>query len=117
MALVITHAKTNDVADWTQADLDAQIALGNFAPGTLLADIFLPSDWNDDHSLAGSIAWGEITGTLSSQSDLQTALDAKVTGNTAISDADKAAAEAKAKLAEVEKALDQAKGKLRAFVE
>lgn len=77
MALTITHSKTNNVTDWTQADLDAQIALGNFAPGTLLADITLPSDWNANHALSGSIAWGEITGTLSSQTDLQTALNGK----------------------------------------
>lgn len=35
------------------------------------------TDWNANHSIAGSIAWGEITGTLASQSDLQTALNAK----------------------------------------
>lgn len=82
MALTITHAKTNDIPDWTQADLDAQIALGNFPPGTVLADITLPSDWNANHTLSGSIAWGEITGALSNQTDLQTALNAKgdVTG-------------------------------------
>ncbi len=33
-------------ANWTQAELDAQIALGNYPSGTLLADIVLPSDWN-----------------------------------------------------------------------
>jgi hypothetical protein len=54
MTLTITHAKTNNIADWTQADLDAQIALGNFPPGTLLADIVLPSDWNDDHMISGT---------------------------------------------------------------
>lgn len=53
MAVTVVHAKTNTVVDWTQAQLDAQIALGNFAPGTLLADIVLPSDWNDDHTLSG----------------------------------------------------------------
>jgi len=46
MAITIKHAKTDTIADWTQADLDAQIALGNYPPGTLLADIVLPSDWN-----------------------------------------------------------------------
>ena len=44
MAITIKHAKTDNIADWTQADLDAQIALGNFPPGTTLADIVLPSD-------------------------------------------------------------------------
>lgn len=47
MAISVTHAKTNNITDWTQGDLDDQIALGNFPPGTLLADIVLPSDWND----------------------------------------------------------------------
>ena len=49
----INHPKTNTIPDWTQAQLDAQIALGNFAPGTTLADIVLPSDWNHDHSITG----------------------------------------------------------------
>ena len=53
MAVTVKHSKTNTVVDWTQAQLDAQIALGNFAPGTLLADIVLPSDWNNDHTLTG----------------------------------------------------------------
>ena len=56
MAITIKHAKTDTIADWTQADLDAQIALGNFPPGTLLADIVLPSDWNNDHTVSGTIA-------------------------------------------------------------
>lgn len=42
-----SHQKTNNIADWTQTELDAQIALGNFPSGTVLADIVLPSDWND----------------------------------------------------------------------
>jgi hypothetical protein len=45
----IRHAKTVTIPDPTQADLDAQIALGNYPPGTLLADISLTTDWNDDH--------------------------------------------------------------------
>jgi hypothetical protein len=56
MAVTIKHAKTDTIADWTQADLDAQIALGNFPPGTLLVDIVLPSDWNNDHTISGTIA-------------------------------------------------------------
>jgi len=56
MAVTIKHAKTDTIADWTQADLDAQIALGNFPPGTLLADIVLPSDWNNDHTISGTLA-------------------------------------------------------------
>ena len=56
MAITIKHAKTDTIADWTQADLDAQIALGNFPAGTVLADIVLPSDWNNDHTVSGTIA-------------------------------------------------------------
>jgi len=55
MAVTIKHAKTDNIADWTQADLDAQIALGNFPAGTLIADIVLPSDWNNDHNLTGTV--------------------------------------------------------------
>ena len=55
MAITIKHAKTDNIADWTQADLDAQIALGNFPPGTVLADIVLPSDWNNSHTLSGTV--------------------------------------------------------------
>jgi len=55
MAVTIKHAKTDTIADWTQGDLDAQIALGNFPPGTLLADIVLPSDWNNDHTISGTV--------------------------------------------------------------
>jgi len=56
MAITIKHAKTDTIADWTQADLDAQIALGNFPAGTVLADIVLPSDWNNDHTISGTVA-------------------------------------------------------------
>ena len=53
MAITIKHAKTDTIADWTQADLDQQIAAGNYPPGTLLANIVLPSDWNNDHTVTG----------------------------------------------------------------
>ena len=53
MAITIKHAKTDTIADWTQADLDAQIAAGNFPAGTTLANIVLPSDWNNDHTFTG----------------------------------------------------------------
>jgi hypothetical protein len=55
MAITIKHAKTDNIADWTQADLDAQIAAGNYPPGTVLADIVLPSDWNNSHTLSGTV--------------------------------------------------------------
>ena len=53
MAVTIKHAKTDNIADWTQSDLDAQIAAGNYPPGTVLADIVLPSDWNNSHTVTG----------------------------------------------------------------
>ena len=53
MTVTVNHAKTNAITDWTQAQLDEQIALGNFAPGTTLANIVLPSDWNNNHTLTG----------------------------------------------------------------
>lgn len=52
MAIRIRHIKTNQVADWTQADLDYQISIGNYPSGTTLEDIVLPSDWNGDHDIA-----------------------------------------------------------------
>lgn len=55
MVLTVVHPKVNAIADWTQAQLDAQIALGNFAPGTTLAQITLSSDWNANHTVTGSI--------------------------------------------------------------
>lgn len=46
--------------------------------------------WMRPDSVAGgSGVWGSITGTLSAQTDLQTALNAKVTGNSAITGATK----------------------------
>lgn len=46
----ITHKKTDNIAAWTQTDLNAQIALGNFPAGTLITDIVLSTDWNDTHT-------------------------------------------------------------------
>ena len=53
MTVIVKHNKTNSITDWTQAQLDEQIALGNFPAGTTLANIVLPSDWNNDHTLTG----------------------------------------------------------------
>lgn len=58
--MTITHAKTDNIANWTQADLDAQIALGNFPAGTVLNDIVLPGDWNAAHVIAN----GTITNAM-----------------------------------------------------
>jgi len=83
MPLIITHAKANTITDWTQAQLDSIIA-GNPAPlppvGTVLNDVVLPSDWNDVHQLTGSVEWGEITGTITDQTDLVNYI-ASVTGD------------------------------------
>lgn len=52
MVVSVTHVKTNNVADWTQEQLNSVIN-GGAAPlppiGTQLNDIVLPSDWNNDH--------------------------------------------------------------------
>lgn len=60
MTLSITHTKHNNETDWTQADLNAQIALGFYPAGTVLADITLPSDWNN--ALTTSMATGKLVG-------------------------------------------------------
>lgn len=58
----VYHSKTNNISDWTQADLNAQIALGNFPPGTVLNDIVLPSDWNAKHTLTVNVDGLSVTG-------------------------------------------------------
>lgn len=58
MAASITHAKvvnTAQVPDPTQAELNAQIALGNYPAGTVLADIALGSDFNAAHTISGVV--------------------------------------------------------------
>lgn len=77
--MAIRHTKTNNITDWTQDELDAQIAAGNYPAGTVLNDIVLPSDWNDDHTNP-DIA--DVTG-------LTAALDARVAANGAITGATK----------------------------
>jgi len=58
MPLTIRHQKTNAVPDWTQPQLNEIIA-GGAAPlppaGTTLSQITLPSDWNADHTLTGTL--------------------------------------------------------------
>jgi hypothetical protein len=58
MTLVITHAKTNTIPDWTQPQLDVVVA-GGSAPllpsGTILNDIVLPSDWNAPLNISGTL--------------------------------------------------------------
>jgi hypothetical protein len=69
MAITIGHSKTISVADWTQAYLDSLIAAGYFPAGTVLADIWLPSDWNADHtiSLSSGTLLGNSTGVAGSE--------------------------------------------------
>jgi hypothetical protein len=49
--VTLRHRKTDSVADWSQAELDRHIQNGVYPSGTLLEDIVLPSDWNDDHEM------------------------------------------------------------------
>lgn len=49
--MAIKHAKTNNVPAWTQAQLNAAIEAGQFAPGTTLNDITLSTDWNTNHTI------------------------------------------------------------------
>lgn len=46
----------------------------------------VPRSTNDDGGGGGNPAWGDITGTLSDQTDLQSALDAKATGPSSATD-------------------------------
>ena len=80
--MTITHAKTDNIAAWTQADLDAQIALGNFPPGTVLNDIVLPSDWNAAHVIDN----GTITNAMLANAAVSN-LSGTNTGDQTISDA------------------------------
>ena len=75
MAVTIKHAKTDTIADWTQSDLDAQIAAGNYPAGTVLADIVLPSDWNNNHTITG-------LGTIATQDASSVAITGGTVNNT-----------------------------------
>jgi hypothetical protein len=77
MTVIVKHNKTNTITDWTQAQLNEQIALGNFAPGTTLANIVLPSDWNNDHTLTG-------LGTMAEQDATAVAITGGTINNTTI---------------------------------
>jgi len=62
MAQRIVHTKVSTIPDDPAAALRGEV---------------LPSDWNGDHQIEGTVNWGEIGGTLSAQTDLQSALDDK----------------------------------------
>lgn len=49
--MAVVHSKVDQIPDWAQEQLNNQIALGNYPAGTTLADIVLPSDWNDGHNI------------------------------------------------------------------
>jgi len=77
MTVIVKHNKTNSITDWTQAQLNEQIALGNFPSGTTLANIVLPSDWNNDHTLTG-------LGTMAEQDATAVAITGGTINNTTI---------------------------------
>jgi len=77
MTVTVKHSKTNSITDWTQAQLDEQIELGNFPAGTTLANIVLPSDWNNDHTLTG-------VGTMAEQNANSVAITGGTINNTTI---------------------------------
>lgn len=76
----ITHNKTNTIPDWTQGDLDTIISGGAAPlppPGTVLADIVLPSDWNAEHDVSietDDIEDGAVTSEKTS-SEVQASLE------------------------------------------
>ena len=63
MPASITHKKTNSIADWTQTQLN-EVVSGGAPPalpsGTVLDDIVLPTDWNDEHNVSLQVAPSEI---------------------------------------------------------
>lgn len=73
MTIDIVHAKVDNIAAWTQIDLDNAITAGQFPVGTLLSDIVLSTDWNAQHVLSGvgTAATLDFTtdGTLAGNSD------------------------------------------------
>jgi len=70
--MAIVHSKVDQIPDWAQEQLNNQIALGNYPPGTTLADIVLPSDWNDGHNIE--------TSTYQIESDAGDAVDTLANG-------------------------------------
>ena len=80
----IKHAKTVTIADPTQAALNAQIALGNYPPGTLLADIALASDHNANHvvSLSTNKLLGRATAGTGAMEEITLGTNLSFTGTT-----------------------------------
>lgn len=88
-----TH--TGDVTGSTALTIDKTAITGKTAVTAVGTDYVLISDTSDSGNLkkalvsdltgGGSVSWGSITGTLSSQTDLQTALDSKLDDSQATS--------------------------------
>ncbi len=86
-AKVTNATHTGEVTGATTLTVDKTAVTGKTAVTAVGTDYVLISDTSDSGNLkkalvsdimgSGSVAWGAITGTLSSQTDLQTALDAK----------------------------------------
>lgn len=93
----VTH--TGEVTGSTTLTVDKTAITGKTLATAVGTDYVLISDTSDSGNLkkalasdlagAASVAWGGITGTLASQTDLQTALDGKVDENVAITGATK----------------------------
>lgn len=60
MAININHAKIDQIPDWTQTDVNKQIAANNLPAGTTPAKMVLSSDWNA--GLVTSMATGNVIG-------------------------------------------------------
>ena len=66
-------AEVNVQANWTEADSSSDAYIQN--KPTIPAKV---SDLQNDSGYITGVAWGQVTGTLSSQTDLKNALDGKV---------------------------------------
>lgn len=78
MALIGKHSKTNNITDWTQPELDVVIG-GGAAPllpgGTVLNDIVLPSDWNADIPITGTVEDAQVPESAVTQYEAALSID------------------------------------------
>jgi len=83
-----TSDANKPISSATQTALDAKQA--TLVSGTNIKTVNNTSLLGSGNiSISSAVAWGGVTGTLSNQTDLQTALDGKVDENTAITGATK----------------------------